>query len=495
MRNTRITPYKESIKSRIQGTIDNVAADKSISHRSVIFSLLSSKPSYIKNYLFGQDTLNTLKIAMQLGLRVLINEREISQDDNNVDNFTQFFMQHWNLQNPFSQNLNLQNLNSQNPRLENSFSQNLMQQATLTLIPHKNGILEPTNILDCGNAGTAIRMYIGLLASRSGYFVLSGDKYLRNRPMQRVIEPLNNIGANIIARQNNTLAPISVQGRELQPFDYKSQISSAQVKSAMLLSALNINGVSYFDEISKSRDHSERMLCGMGANLQIEGTKITIHSNKSPLKPLEMEIPNDPSSAFYFAILASIAEDSRIVLKNILLNETRIEAFKVLQSMGANVKFIKKTSKYEDIGDIEVCRGELSGVCVDSNISWLIDEIPALAIAFAFAKGESKVCNAKELRYKESDRIVATLAGLRAFGVKCEELESGFVIQGGLHFRNDEVEIESFGDHRIAMSFAILGVFQRVKILDSACIDVSFPNFLEILSKYASIENENETSE
>lgn len=453
MRITRIAPASEIPSHSV---VENIASDKSISHRSVIFAFLARDTSEVKNYLLGEDTIDTLTIAAQLGMRVSVNGDVVERE----------------------------NLKGHLMDLKNAGRVNL------TLTPHKDGILEPSDVLDCGNAGTAMRLYTGLLAGHKGYFVLSGDKYLRARPMGRIIEPLSGIGARIFARAGN-LAPLSVIGEDLRAFSYKSEVSSAQVKSAMILAALSVKGTSIFDEIAKSRDHSEKMLLGMGANLNINGTKITIDSSGAPLRALHLEIPNDPSSAFYFALLAAITPKCKITLKNILLNETRIEAFKVLGQMGADIRFIPQSSAYEEMGDIEVCGGNLHGVCVSERISWLIDEIPALAVAFAFAKGQSSVRNAKELRFKESDRIAATIAGLRAFGVECEELDDGFIINGGVKIRNDEVEINSFGDHRIAMSFALFGAFGRVKILDSGCIDVSFPQFLEILARYARVENAN----
>ncbi|RAX51798.1 3-phosphoshikimate 1-carboxyvinyltransferase [Helicobacter sp. 16-1353] len=451
--------FKDSADSSDFIIIDSIASDKSISHRSVIFSLLSDKKTRIKNYLFGEDTLDTLKIALKLGLKLESNKGNLSDlialAKNNYDE---------------------------------------LKGVELILEPEKSGIQEPNDILYCGNAGTAIRLYMGLLARSKGQFILSGDKYLNSRPMGRIINPLKSIGANISARCNDTLAPICVRGANLKPFKYHSEISSAQVKSAMILAALGLEGESHFSEVSKSRDHSEKMLLGMGANLKIENNNITIIPDSKPLNPLDIAIPSDPSSAFYFAVLGAIIPNAKICLKNILLNETRIEAFYVLQKMGANIDIKKTNSTYEDIGDICVSGGNLMGIEVDSNIAWLIDEIPALGVAFAFAKGKSKVINAKELRIKESDRIKATIEGLKSFGVKCEELEDGFIIEGGVnapkkYIQKKHIQINSYGDHRIAMSFAIMGVLYSVEILDSACIDVSFPNFLNILSRFAKIEN------
>ncbi|MGX3010921.1 3-phosphoshikimate 1-carboxyvinyltransferase [Helicobacter sp. 23-1044] len=445
MRITSISPKSAGFGAEIT----NIASDKSISHRAVIFAFLSEGESKIRNFLFGEDTLNTLKIAMQLGMRVFA-------DGKAVQNITQ-----------------------------------IPQGAELKLLRHKDGILEADDILDCGNAGTAIRLYLGLLAGQSGkYFVLTGDKYLRVRPMGRVIAPLRSIGAEIYARAGQ-VAPITILGRKLSHFSFHSKISSAQVKTAMILAALNAESSekSAFSEVSLSRNHSEKMLLGMGANLEICENKIVITPLTSPLKPLNLSIPSDPSSAFYFAILALIT-NSHIVLKNMLLNKTRIEAFCVLQKMGAKVEIKCEDSAFEEVGEICIYKDSaLKAVELSENIAWLIDEIPALAVIFAFASGKSVVRNAKELRTKESDRIKATLQNLIKFGVECEEFEDGFSVCGGFKMPNKKVSIDSFGDHRIAMSFALFGAVCEVEVLDSACVDVSFPNFLEILGRFAEIEN------
>lgn len=429
MRTTQIYPSK-SFELELQ----NIASDKSISHRCAIFALLTNKSSLVTNYLLGEDTLNTLKIARQLGLQV-----------------------------------------------------EKMGENEMRLIPPKNGIQEPDDILDCGNAGTAIRLYTGLLSSQEGYFILTGDQYLKIRPMKRVIEPLKNIGAHIYARKQNSLAPITIIGQKLKGFDYKSPISSAQVKSAMILAALNTKEISYFSEPALSRDHTEKMLKGMGAKITNTNNHIQISPLEHPLEPLNINIPSDPSSAFFFAVAASIIPNSKVLLKNVLLNKTRIEAFRVLEKMGAKIEYSITTRDYEDIGDIYVEQKPLQGIVLEENIPWLIDEIPALSIAMAAAKGKSKIKNAHELRVKETDRIKAVISNLEKMGIRCEEFEDGYCIEGGeLKFAT----LDSFGDHRIAMSFAIAGLINGSIINDSECIDVSFPNFLEILQKITKVKNQ-----
>ncbi|NLC27171.1 MAG: 3-phosphoshikimate 1-carboxyvinyltransferase [Campylobacteraceae bacterium] len=404
---------------------DDIASDKSISHRAALFSLLSDEPSSISNYLEAEDTLCTLRIVETLGAKV-----ERKND-------------------------------------------------TLIITPPK-AIKEPFSTLYCGNSGTTIRLLAGFLASKLGFFVLHGDEYLSKRPMGRVLEPLRSIGAFVDGRENGNLAPICIRGEELKSFSYASPIASAQVKSAMILAALNAKGKSKISEPSLSRDHTERMLVGMGAKLEREELSVTVFPLEKALNPLDLNIPADPSSAFFFALAAAILPGSSIVLKNVLLNKTRIEAFEVLRLMGTKINFIEKSNKYESIGDITVEYAPLKAVNIDSRIAWLIDEIPALAIAFAFAKGTSSVRNAKELRVKESDRIVATLENLEKCGIKTKEFEDGFEVIGGTL---QKANVQSFGDHRIAMSFAIAGLVSGMSVEDSLCIKASFPNFVELLNK------------
>ena len=446
---------------RIVGEIGDIPADKSISHRCAIFALLAKKPSEIGNFLCAKDTLSTLNIAKELGLEVRAKDSK-----------------------------------------------------TMLFIPPKEGIKEPSGVLDCGNAGTAMRLYTGLLAGVRGHFVLSGDKYLNNRPMKRVIEPLQKCGAKISARANGELAPIAIEGNSLRGFCYQSPIASAQVKGAMLLAGLFAGESSVFAEPFLSRNHTEILLQNMGADIRVEAReaqikqrqsqmqasqtqagrigagemenstaragKILINPLDTPLNPLVLDIPSDPSSAFFFAVAATLLPHSHIVLKNILLNPTRIEGFEVLKKMGAKITYTLTQTAPEAIGDISVESSALTGIEVSENIPWLIDEIPALSIAFACAKGKSVIKNAKELRVKESDRIRAIAHNLAKMGIEIEELDDGFTITGG-ELRS--AQVSSFGDHRIAMSFAIAGLLCGVEIEDFDCVGISFPNFLEILRR------------
>lgn len=405
--------------------IADIAPDKSISHRAALFSLLSDESSKITNFLQGEDTLCMLHIVEQLGAKV-------QRDGDSI------------------------------------------------VITPPQKIEEPKEILYCGNAGTAIRLLMGFLATKRGFFVLNGDKYLNSRPMRRIANPLRDVGAKIDGRSDGEFSPLAIRGSKLKSFKYESEIPSAQLKSALILAALDLDSSSVVSEKELSRDHTEKMLSGMGAKIDRQSNSLTIYPPKKPLKPLDIHIPADPSSGFFFAVAAVIIPGSQILLKNMLLNPTRIEAYRVLQKMGAEIEFIKKESKYEDIGDIKVSYSKLQGVEVSENIPWLIDEIPALAIAFSQAKGKSVVKNAKELRVKESDRISTTVTNLQKCGIEVEEYEDGFTVIGG---ELQEALVESFGDHRIAMSFLIAGLKCGMQVVDTECIETSFPNFTELLKR------------
>ena len=422
MEQLNITPLNKAFDI----VIDNIASDKSISHRCAMFSLFSDQPSTIKNYLRGEDTMDSLRIAQKLGA--------IVEDNGEVIKITP---------------------------------------------PEK--LSEPDDILDCGNAGTGMRLYAGLLAGIEGSFVLTGDKYLRSRPMKRVANPLRDIGASIDGRENGNKAPLHIRGAKLDSFKYHSPIDSAQIKSALILAAIQSDQKSFYKEDLLSRDHTERMLNGMGASIVTNNDGwIEIEPLKGKLKPLNITVPTDPSSAFFFAVAAAITPNSKVTLKNVTLNPTRIEAYKILEQMGAKVSYIKTEDVYEPIGDIVVQYHELNGVTVDSNIAWLIDELPALSIAMSIANGKSIVKNAKELRVKESDRISAVVNNLALCGVTYTEFEDGYEIDGNCTLQ--KATINSHGDHRIAMSFAVAGLLCGMDIEDTQCIETSFPNFYNILS-------------
>lgn len=410
--------------------VDLEAYDKSLSHRAAIFSLLCDKESKIENFLCAEDTLNTLKIIEQLGAKVF-------------------------------------------------------REGSLVKIFPPKEILSPSDVLYCGNSGTTMRLLMGFLAAKKGFFILNGDKYLNARPMKRIAQPLKTFGADLTLREDN-FAPLAIKGKELAFINYESPLASAQVKTALLLAGLSSQGAK-ITEPALSRNHSENMLNFMGANIKRQALEVEVQALKQPLQALDIKIPNDASSCFYFALAAAILPKAKILLKNVLLNETRIEAYKILQKMGAKLEFFIKENSYENIGDIYIEQADLKAVEVSENIAWLIDEIPALAVAFAFAQGKSRVRNAKELRFKESDRIKATVEALEACGIQVQEFEDGFEILGG---QAQAALIDSKGDHRIAMSFMIMGLKTGMEVQDCSCIETSFPNFIENLKKLgAKIEN------
>ena len=410
-------------------SIAQIAPDKSISHRSAMFSMLANGTSEITNFLRAEDTMNSLEIVKNLGAKV--------EDDG------------------------------------------------VTIKISSDGIKEPFEILDCGNSGTGMRLFCGLLSSANGHFVLTGDKYLRKRPMKRVTSPLREIGAIFDGREDANLAPLSIRGSSLKAFNYDSKIASAQVKSCMILAALRADSTCTYTEPELSRDHTERMLKGMGADIHVDGLKTTINPMKELLAPLNLRVPADPSSAFFFAVACAITPDSSIILEGVTLNPTRIEAFKALQRMGADIKYEETDSKYEPIGNIHVKYAPLKAITIEDNISWLIDELPALSIAMSCAEGTSVVKNAEELRVKESDRISTVVNGLNACGITTTEYEDGYTVTGG---ELKQATVDSDGDHRIAMSFIIAGLRCGMNVTDLDCINTSFPNFFELLQRITKIQ-------
>lgn len=411
-------------------TTSEIAPDKSISHRSAMFATLAEGKTVIRNFLRAEDTLNTLNIVKALGAEV--------EDDGSV----------------------------------------------ITIV--SSGIKETPEILDCGNSGTGMRLFCGLLASAEGHFILTGDQYLKRRPMKRVTAPLRAIGAKLDGREGGNLAPLSIRGASLKAFHYESPIASAQVKSAMILAALRADGICTFVEPELSRDHTERMLRGMGARLHVEGLRTTIEPLNGLLKPLDIRVPSDPSSAFFFAVAAAITPGSKVVIEGVTLNPTRIEAFKVLERMGAKISYVLDEDRYEPIGTISVEAAPLKAVDVSEHISWLIDELPVLSIAMACAEGVSRIANAEELRVKESDRISTVVSNLRLCGIEVEEYQDGYAVTGG---RLRAAKVQSYGDHRIAMSFLIAGLRCGMEVEDVECINTSFPNFFELIERLGGLRS------
>lgn len=407
---------------------EGISTDKSLSHRAVIFSFLTKGECEIKNFLCSKDTLATLEIAQNLGAKVEKHHNDI------------------------------------------------------LITPPKEMIKNA--LLDCQNSGTAMRLYAGLLSGIEGKYEFIGDESLSTRPMQRIKTPLELMGA----KMSSAFAPFILQGsKKLKGIEYHSPISSAQVKSAFILASLFASSPSSFDEVSLSRDHTERFLLSLGAPIEISNQKIKISPLKQKLKNYSFEVPNDPSSIIFFVIACLISKNQSMSFSNVLLNPTRIEAFEILKKMGAKLEYKVLSNEIEPMGEVSVTSSQLYGIEVKENISWLIDEFPALSIAFGCASGESKVSGAKELRSKECDRIKAIVKNLKALGIEAEEFEDGFRVVGG-EFR--EGEVESFEDHRIAMSFSLVAFKTKVRIKNANCVDVSFPRFFEFLKEWVEVEHE-----
>lgn len=425
MEKLQISPAKS-----LRGTIE-LPGDKSISHRAVIISSLANGISEIENLLESEDCLRTLDIFRKLGIKI-------------------------------------------------------EKKGKKTFIHGKgvSGLKEADDILDVGNSGTTIRLLCGLLSVQSFYSVLTGDESIRTRPVDRVVNPLTKMGARILGRVNNSYAPLAIAGTKLHPISYSMPAASAQVKSAILLAGLLTDGETEVIEKVHSRNHTELMLEYFGARIKTEGLKIKIIGN-FPLLASKIKIPGDISSAAFFIVGACILKGSDIVLKDVGINWTRRAIIDVLRTMGADIQIIENKTKCggEETADIRVKSSLLKGVTIEGDIiPRVIDEIPILAIAGLFAEGETIIRNAGELRIKETDRIKALCIELKKAGAEIEELPDGMIIRGNRDING--TVFESYNDHRIAMSLAIMGLRAKGKtvIKGTSCIKTSFPDFENILT-------------
>lgn len=409
-----------------------VAADKSISHRAVIFSALARGESVIRNLLQAEDIQSTCRCMKNLGV-------------------------------------------------------NIQERNSILLIKGRGlqGLKEPDKVLDCGNSGTTMRLLTGVLSAQPFFSVLAGDHSLNQRPMRRVIEPLQLMGAELQGRQGGNYPPLAIRGRKLKGISYLSPVASAQVKTAILLAGLNAEGITAIMEPEKSRDHSENMLAAMGASIQVDGLRIQLKPGKE-LSPQEFVVPGDISAAAFFLVAATIIPGSELRICNIGVNPTRTGIIEALQQMGANIKLENlRTIGGEIIADIIVTASQLKGVKIEGEIiPRIIDEIPVLAVAMAVAEGESEVREAGELRIKETDRIAAICSELGKLGVAITELEDGFRIKGKEQ-QLQAVRVESYGDHRIAMSLAVAALIAEgeTTIGNAGAVNISFPSFWDTLEK------------
>lgn len=415
-----------TINKGLSGSIV-IPPDKSISHRAVMFASLAKGKSVINNFSKGNDPISTLSLCRILGINA-----EYKDDE--------------------------------------------------TLIVTSEGKLSrPHQFLDCGNSGTTMRLMCGILAGQSFNSVLIGDDSLLNRPMKRVIEPLSLMGAKLSSVDN--CAPIHIFGSDLHGITYSSDISSAQKKSCVLLAGLNADGVTNYTEPSLSRDHTELMLKYMNADIQTDGTSTTVR--RSNLEAKDIDIVGDISSAAFFMVAASIVPNSDIILRNVGLNPTRTGIIDVLTEMGGDIEILdKKTVSGEIVGDIRVKYSELKACTIGGNIiPRLIDELPVIAVLATQAEGQTVVKNAEELKNKETDRIHAVVNELKKLGADIKDTPDGFIVNGKKQLKGS-AEVETYGDHRLAMSLYVAGLVCKKDIVvrNFEWVNISFPEFEELFN-------------
>ena len=356
-----------------------------------------------------------------------------------------------------------------------------LDEQTLEIV--SDGILKaPSSDLDCGNSGTTMRLMSGILASRNFDSVLMGDESLSKRPMKRVIEPLSLMGAEISSNDNK--APLKIHGKNLQAIDYNSKLSSAQVKSCILLAGLNTEGVTKYTEPFLSRNHTELMLEYLGADIKVNGTTTSI--TKSELEAKNIEIAGDISSAAFFIVAGLITPNSDIIIKNVGLNPTRTGILEVVEKMGGDVEILdKRLLGKEEVGDLRIKTSALKATTIEGDvIPKLIDEIPVIAVLATQAEGTTVIKDAQDLRNKESDRITATVRELKKIGADIEETPDGFIINGKKSLKGD-AEIETYHDHRLAMSLYVAGLIceKSIKINEFQWVNISFPEFETLMNK------------
>jgi len=411
---------------KVEGEI-KVPGDKSISHRSLIFGAISEGKTEITNLLESDDCFSTLSCLENTGIKIEKGE-----------NF----------------------------------------------IVYGNTFKEPEDILNCGNSGTTIRLISGVLATKNFLSILTGDNSLRNRPMKRIIEPLEKMGCFIIGRENNCFPPLVIKGGKLNGIEYKMPVPSAQVKSCIILASIFSEGETIIEEPYLTRNHTEKMLEYFGGKILKKEKKIFI-PGKQKLYGKKVFVPGDFSSASYFIAIGLLVENSKIRIKNVGLNPTRTHFLNIIKKMGGKIEIIeKKKICNEEVGTIEIeYKGRLNGIEIkEEEVPLIIDEIPLIGVISSVSKGKTIVSGAKELRYKESDRIKAIVSELKKMGSEIYEKEDGFEIYGVEKLKGNKVN--SWNDHRIAMCLTIAGLIAdgETKIENTDCIKISFPQFYNLLS-------------
>ena len=416
----------KKVNSGLKGTVI-IPSDKSISHRSVMFSSLAKGKSIINNFSNGADCISTMNLFKSLGVEI-----------------------------------------------------NRTSEKSLEII--SNGILKPLKEeLDCGNSGTTMRLCTGILAGQRFNSTLFGDESLSKRPMRRVITPIELMGGNITS--NDGKAPLKIKGTALNGIEYRSPIASAQVKSCVLLAGLHATGKTTVIEPYISRNHTELMLKYMGANITTDNNSTTIE--KSELEPRVIDVAGDISSSAYFIVAGLIIPNSDIVIKNVGLNPTRTGIIDVVKRMGGNIEILNQnTVSGELVGDIRVKYSQLKGCSISGDdIPRLIDELPVIALLATQADGETIISDAQDLRKKESDRITTITNGLNSLGGNIQEKPDGFIINGKTILKGDK-ELEVFHDHRLAMTYYVAGLICEKEILikEFQWVNISFPEFEKLFN-------------
>ena len=406
-----------------------VPGDKSISHRAVMLAAMSNGPCVIKGFLPSEDCMATVGAMRSLGVAI-----EVADET--------------------------------------------------TLIVHgmRGVFTAPTGEIDCGNSGTTMRLMAGILAGQPFRSRLVGDASLSKRPMRRVIEPLTKMGAKITAEGKDGRPPLVIEGGKLKPLQFVSPVASAQVKSAVLLAGMFAKGKTSVTEPTQSRDHTERMLEYFLVRPQKQGLTVSVFGGQTQ-ESREFRVPGDISSAAFWLVAAAAQPRSRLLVKNVGLNETRTGVLAVLVRMGAAIREVID-AQAEPIGVVEIQGARLKGTEIKgAEIPNVIDEIPILAVAAALAHGKTVISDAGELRVKETDRLAAVAMNLRLMGAQVAETEDGLEIIGGTPLHG--ARLDSFGDHRIAMAFAVAGMFAEgeTTITGTECVNTSYPNFYATLEK------------
>lgn len=403
--------------------------DKSISHRAVMIGSIAEGTTKIANFANNEDCLRTVNAFRDMGINIDIKGNEV-------------------------------------------------------IIKGKGlrGLKKPSGPLYLGNSGTTMRLLLGILAGQDFDCLLTGDDSLSSRPMSRVVIPLRKMGAAIEGKNNAEYAPLKIKGAKLKPLKYDLEIPSAQVKSCILLAGLYAGGETIVNEHVKSRDHTERMLKIFGADLSVKGLSVSVKGNPV-LSARGIEIPNDISGASFFMAGAALLKGSDVYMKSVLYNPTRTGIIDVLKKMGAKIEVTNiRNSDFEPVCDMRITSGELNGVEIkDEEIPYLIDEIPVIIVAAALARGTTIIKGAKELRVKETDRIMSMSTNLARMGANIDIENDNIVIHGVKELK--AAHVESFADHRTAMSMIIAGLAAKGKsvVSDIKCIDTSFPGFLDVL--------------